>query len=327
MKKIDSIVVSTKEPSTDNLWLKDNTLHNYHNGSWKPIEASKEGILTIPENPEEGQMPTVNSDGKVIWSITHNTDAEAIRKDLEKNKEDVNQLKISVEEARLSLFIDMWNTAAKKYGEYNIAAAPNAAKPFHLYDMWLSYEEALDTYTQWISLAYPPAGPNNTVKALLPININSSGYGNYLDEQCKFGGASNLEVVAFSGYRIYFIKNEYTFLDCSKLRSVLGPIVFNVAATTVFQGCSSLKDITIWELHKNINFAFSPLLSLDSVSFMVQHATNDSPITITVHPDVYAKLTGDTTNAAAAALTPEELAQWQQVLTDALQKEIQFTTI
>lgn len=227
---------------------------------------------------------------------------------------DNNELSLT-DMAKKRLFIDMFNTAAKGYGKYNIAAALDTAKPFHLYDMWLSYEEALDTYTQWISIAYSPATPNNTVKALLPISMNASGYGNYLDARFKFGDAPNLEVVAFAGYRGFIINDSYMFANCSKLRSVLGSIVFNVAATTVFNKCSSLKDITIWELHKNINFAFSPLLSLDSVSFMVQHATNDSPITITVHPDVYAKLT-DTLNA-----------EWYAVLTTAAAKNISFATI
>ena len=49
-------------------------------------------------------------------------------------------------------------------------------------------------------------------------------------------------------------------------------------------------------------------------------------ITVTVHPDVYAKLTGDTTNAAAAALTADELARWQEVLAEAAEKQITFAT-
>ena len=47
---------------------------------------------------------------------------------------------------------------------------------------------------------------------------------------------------------------------------------------------------------------------------------------MTVHPDVYAKLTGDTTNAAAAALAADVLTQWQQVLADAMAKNISFAT-
>ena len=60
---------------------------------------------------------------------------------------------------------------------------------------------------------------------------------------------------------------------------------------------------------------------------LVSLAANTAAITITVHPDVYAKLTGDTTNEAAAALTPEELAAWQQVLADAVDRNISFATV
>ena len=62
------------------------------------------------------------------------------------------------------------------------------------------------------------------------------------------------------------------------------------------------------------------------MQYLVTNAANTSSITVTVHPDVYAKLTGDTTNAAAAALTAEELAQWQQLVTDATSKNINFAT-
>lgn len=61
-----------------------------------------------------------------------------------------------------------------------------------------------------------------------------------------------------------------------------------------------------------------------SVNYLVANAANTSTITITVHADVYAKLTGDTTNAAAAALTEEEAAAWRQVLADANAKNISF---
>lgn len=64
---------------------------------------------------------------------------------------------------------------------------------------------------------------------------------------------------------------------------------------------------------------------------MITRANSDAdskihPRVITVHPDSYAKLTGDTTNAAAAALTEEELAQWMQIVTDAAAKKITFIT-
>ena len=62
------------------------------------------------------------------------------------------------------------------------------------------------------------------------------------------------------------------------------------------------------------------------MQYLVTNAANTSPITVTVHPDVYAKLTGDTTNAAAAALTSDELAQWTALVTTANSKNISFAT-
>ena len=61
---------------------------------------------------------------------------------------------------------------------------------------------------------------------------------------------------------------------------------------------------------------------------MVEHRTtsNTNNYTITVHADVYAKLTGDTTNEAAAALTADELSQWQALLTKAAGKNIAFAS-
>lgn len=72
--------------------------------------------------------------------------------------------------------------------------------------------------------------------------------------------------------------------------------------------------------------ATNPKWRLDCVEFVVENATNTSPITITVHADVYAKLTGDATNEAAGVLTEEEAAAWQQVLADAIEKNISFAT-
>lgn len=71
----------------------------------------------------------------------------------------------------------------------------------------------------------------------------------------------------------------------------------------------------------------SPLIDLESWNYIIEHkqnpATNIS--TIQVHPNVYAKLTGDTSKAAAAALTAEELAQWMALVETASSKNISFT--
>lgn len=69
-----------------------------------------------------------------------------------------------------------------------------------------------------------------------------------------------------------------------------------------------------------------PKLNLNSFAYLVSHKYQNADTPVMVHPDVYAKMTGDTTNAAAAALTEEELAQWMQIVTDAAVKNITFLT-
>jgi hypothetical protein len=67
-----------------------------------------------------------------------------------------------------------------------------------------------------------------------------------------------------------------------------------------------------------------PNIDYDSMEYLVTNAANTAAISIKVHADVYAKLTGDTTNAAAADLTDEELAKWTALFNTATNKLISF---
>ena len=145
-------------------------------------------------------------------------------------------------------------------------------------------------------------------------------------------GFNTLEVVKFvtpgnDGLKPSNVNNTFRF--CQSLRLIDGTI--NLSSITgnihLCDVCPALEEIRIKDLKSNIFFADSPLLSLTSIQYMVDNAANTDAITITVHPDVYAKLTGDTTNSAAAALTASELAAWKQVVTDAAAKKISFATI
>lgn len=109
------------------------------------------------------------------------------------------------------------------------------------------------------------------------------------------------------------------FFDCKRLRSVNWKSVqiydLNNTARANFQGCSKLVELR-GTLRSNFDFniADSPLLSLASLQHLVNNAINTSAITVTVHPDVYAKL------------TDESNAEWHTVLTDAEAKQITFAT-
>lgn len=89
----------------------------------------------------------------------------------------------------------------------------------------------------------------------------------------------------------------------------------NNAASANFQGRSELVELRgCLRSNFDFNIADSPLLSLASFQYMVDNAYNTAPITITVHPDIYAKLT-DATNA-----------EWYAVAEAAAAKNIAFAT-
>lgn len=121
------------------------------------------------------------------------------------------------------------------------------------------------------------------------------------------------------------------FYNCRALRFVAGdPLDFsqiNSHGSNVFGICEKLEEVWIQGLKASISFYASPLLKRECLEYLVKNALNDTTITITVHPDVFAKLTGDTTNAAVSALTEEERKVWTDLLQLALDKNITFATI
>lgn len=134
-------------------------------------------------------------------------------------------------------------------------------------------------------------------------------------------GNTSLETVRFIG-GVGHINGVLSFTSafsyCYRLRYIYGEIKLNKSTTgaeSAFVACESLIGIEISRLQQNINFRWSRNLSLESLQYMVANAANTSAITITVHADVYAKLTDETNT------------EWYQVLLDAADKNITFATV
>ncbi len=117
---------------------------------------------------------------------------------------------------------------------------------------------------------------------------------------------------------------ESMFSSSSNLRKIIGRIRIkkDASITDAFNACKSLVDLTIHDLSSNISFEDSPLLSYNSVKYLVDNAANTDPITVTVHPDVYAKLSG--TASEYGDHTQEE---WTALMTAATEKQISFATV
>ena len=117
-----------------------------------------------------------------------------------------------------------------------------------------------------------------------------------------------------------------------ELQAIIGEVIVDtginenpISFSSAVPGFPKLEYFHI-TIKKSFDVRTSPLLTFSTMQYLVTNAANTSPITVTVHPNVYAKLTGDTTNAAAAALTSDELAQWTALVTTANSKNITFAT-
>lgn len=145
-----------------------------------------------------------------------------------------------------------------------------------------------------------------------------------------FAQASDAEVLRLApGDSAWVDGTDSAFTGCRKLRSILTTLVDSNGNSAMywwrnaFKNCVALEDVKINWLKGPVSFGDSPKLKLDSLQYIVKAASTEAKgIVITVHADTYAKLTGDTTNAACAALTDEERAEWSALCVTAGEKGI-----
>lgn len=236
--------------------------------------------------------------------------------------------------AKRAVFNDMFNLAAGSDGGYKPSEAPDPSKPYLLNTLWLSYEEAVKIYAingADAGHVLPDIGRRyshyycaplvDSVRTLFKVCGHTQSYG-------MFFGDAKLEVVNvdISG------SLAWVFRGNSKLKTVLGTVEISevTSGDNLIWDCALLEDVNLKGLRNNIRMRGCPKLSLATMQYLVDNVstaiTAEKPVVVTVHADVFAKLTGDMTNEAAAALTDDEKTAWAAVLTAATSKYISFAT-
>lgn len=99
---------------------------------------------------------------------------------------------------------------------------------------------------------------------------------------------------------------------CSNLKEIIGYIECPVAVN--FLHTSLLEEIRFKNIVRNFGIKDSPLISLESLQYLITNAANTSPITVTVHADVYAKI------------QDESQVDWHALIEAATAKQITFAT-
>ena len=245
--------------------------------------------------------------------------------------EQIEELQLPAKGAARQVFNDMWDSAFGEYGKYDPANAPDAEHPYLGNGIWMSYEEAVQV------LEFAPVCA--TAKNASALFADQKSVRTYPPIWGGWGGwRENLGAWFFNNHKLEAVRfttaatNDLraTFSDCYALRIIFGVLELSqdckISANS-FMHCFDLEDLQLKGLSTSISFVHCFKLSLSSLTYIVDNRYGTNAITVTVHPAVYAKLTGDTTNAAAAALTDEEAAAWQGLVTAAAAKNISFATV
>ena len=159
---------------------------------------------------------------------------------------------------------------------------------------------------------------NLPIRTNLPFKANSGSYFGDASIGAMFVKNHTIEVINI-GSTVYPNYIGYAFAQCDKLRKILTVINLNSYSlgkpiTTMFQGCILLEYVRIQKIRQSILFSNSPLLSLESLQYLITNADNTLAITVTVHADVYAKIQDETQT------------EWHALIASAQEKKITFAT-
>ena len=291
--------------------------------SEQTLAASLDGNEIIPfaKNGADGAVKASKIKEYVQPDLTAKQDKLVNSADVTVGEDD----KLSVtEEAKRKAFDDLWISAAGSFGTVDHTHTEgNVSKPYYLNEVWMTYEEALVVYNEYYAdvTSLHQRYIYGKTNFAPPINGSANIYSNFrAPNAVSINVGTGFLPSGFMGW-------------CSgspNLTKIIGPINLQYWKPEVnsydYFTSPNLKEVSLYRLKNNFNIQSLKVVSLASMQYMVNNSQATSSITVTVHPDVYAKLTGDTTNAAAAALTSDELAQWTALATTANSKNISFAT-
>ena len=279
---------------------------------------------------------------KVLYPVTltectyHNGDTlDSIVDDIIDNKAEITDLsnvlaeqviddaifedfgKVTREELKKDLFIDLWNKACGKYGRYN----PETGY-FELNGLTdITYEQAIDIYSCKPSSKEQSelcSSARSSVRTNIPYYTQWEG-----GKFTRFAQNNhNIEVAYLPNTNV--IDLFQAFSDCTNLKYVylIGYSGGQSIDKGVFYNCKNLQRLEINYI-VNLDVRSCPLITLDSFKY-IKNTQKGTTRTWIVHPDIYAKLIGDTSNKAAASLSPDELVEWNKFLVEATESGTTF---
>lgn len=134
-------------------------------------------------------------------------------------------------------------------------------------------------------------------------NIKLSAPVGVADMSSAFQGSNKIEVAC-----IRALPNTINscFRDCPKLRKVIGilSLQYCTNANAAFMNCIALEECRITNLKSDISFSDSPKLSNQSILYILKNSAATASITVTLHPEAFARAVADTEIQVALAEHP-----------------------
>lgn len=249
--------------------------------------------------------------------------------------EEQAQVKANLNISKMELFCDLFSAAA---GDAGYARMVNGVFDGMLNGLPVTYEEAVDIYAWGTITSTGSAAFFN--KFPCKTNLPPKGYGGGTDlsgtkplyELNRLFGFGNikdpniLEVLNLElpqGMTIADTVNSIISITgsasgSSRLRKILGKLwITLIKSCPKFIIAPNLEEVCLYGLFHSCDLSGVPKLNLNSWRCLVEnkYANHPSSPIVTVHPDVYAKLTDETNT------------EWHQVLIDAASKNITFATV
>lgn len=191
------------------------------------------------------------------------------------------------------LFIDMWNEAWKLnnvvYGKYDPDNAPDAEHPYMGNDIWMTYEEAIEVM-RWSNITNSPAKLNmfcTRCLTNLPITTAYTEFTNSFGSCVVVNHVNSHPVMISACYGI-------------PTKRIINLDLGSASGLVTFHHIPNLIELKAKRIKHSVDVRQAHALSLDSFQYMVANAINTTAITITLHPDAYARITDDLFALAAS---------------------------
>lgn len=292
-------------------------------GSYSAVSAlvlfdeHDEIISTVPYN-----YSSVSSDKYFVFAGVHSVGISFVKSDNNSRLEsfDIQDLTtvLNTQQGNRALYVAAGAVYNKQTGFYELNG---------LTDITEEQMKDIYNYTYHLEWRTEYQGGLNNVNFRTNLGFQNNNIYNYqgrtFDLNNGFRGNKTLEILNFGKETDELKRWPYQIVnlgDCfyqtPMLRVIRGYITYNSAVKLInFSRLTRIEHIRFVKLITNMNISGSPYLSLDSLQFLIQEATNTSPITITVHADVYAKIQDETQT------------EWHALIASAQEKQITFATV